>query len=133
MKNFDRLTKEEKYQVIADAHVDTDYEALMKEILERNNIKFQSEIMFGTKGYKGKYRADFIVNDLIIEVDGGYHDTESQHGKDKSRETYILRHHGFSIKRITNDQVQLCYDGKLSLDELLKADQRSIKEKYERS
>ena len=53
------------------------------------------------------YIADFVITeaDLIIEVDGGYHDTEEQKSLDLARELY-LNQRGFTLLRFTNEEVQ---------------------------
>ncbi len=42
--------------------------------------------------------------DLIIEVDGGYHDTEEQKSLDLARELY-LNQRGFTVLRFANKEV----------------------------
>ena len=80
----------------------TEAESLLWEAL-RNNIQ----------GYKFRrqhpiadYIADFVClsNKLIIEVDGGYHDTEEQKADDRLR-TDILNKLGFRVIRFKNEEV----------------------------
>ncbi|MGB3345589.1 MAG: endonuclease domain-containing protein [Aequorivita sp.] len=53
------------------------------------------------------YIADFYCHELqlIIEVDGGYHNTDEQQLKDKEREE-ILRFNGLKIIRYSNAEVE---------------------------
>lgn len=51
------------------------------------------------------YIADFAVNNnLLIEVDGGYHQLEEQVEKDKKR-TANLEKKGYNIIRLTNEEI----------------------------
>ena len=54
--------------------------------------------------------ADFYdpVNKVVIEVDGGYHNTEEQKERDAERD-YILRKWGYKVHRITNATVAFGY------------------------
>ncbi|WP_042005482.1 DUF559 domain-containing protein, partial [Capnocytophaga canis] len=54
----------------------------------------------------GDYIVDFVclAKRLIIEVDGGYHNTENQQVLDKER-TEILNELGFEVIRFTNEEV----------------------------
>jgi very-short-patch-repair endonuclease len=54
----------------------------------------------------GQFIADFFCDDarLIIEIDGAVHHEPTQQERDRLREE-ILREHGFSILRFTNDQI----------------------------
>lgn len=54
----------------------------------------------------GMYIADFVClrENLIIEIDGGYHDTQEQQEKDQER-TNWLQEHGFKVIRFKNEQV----------------------------
>ena len=53
-----------------------------------------------------KYIADFMSKDLmlIIEIDGGYHDTPEQQKRDRIREK-ALENVGFQIIRFKNEEV----------------------------
>ena len=59
----------------------------------------------------GDYIADFICieKNLIIEVDGKYHDQEEQRIDDNTR-TDFLNKHGFYVLRFTNDMVMTDMD-----------------------
>ena len=54
----------------------------------------------------GDYIVDFFFRKsmLIIEIDGGYHDTEEQQEKDTIRQEW-LEHNGYTVLRFTNDQI----------------------------
>lgn len=59
--------------------------------------------------------ADFYCNDalLVVEVDGGYHNTAEQQYKDRLRDEY-LGCHAVEVLRFTNDQVRADIDAVLS-------------------
>ncbi len=65
----------------------------------------------------GDYIADFacLAQKLIIEVDGGYHSTESQMQEDELR-TQVLNRLGFRVIRFTNEEVM--YDTETVLDKI---------------
>lgn len=54
----------------------------------------------------GDYIVDFFFRKsmLIIEIDGGYHDTEEQQEKDAIRQEW-LEQNGYTVLRFTNDQI----------------------------
>lgn len=54
----------------------------------------------------GDYIVDFFFRKsmLIIEIDGGYHDTEEQQEKDAIRQQW-LEQNGYTVLRFTNDQI----------------------------
>ena len=54
----------------------------------------------------GDYIVDFFFRKsmLIIEIDGGYHDTEEQKEKDTIRQEW-LEQNGYTVLRFTNDQI----------------------------
>jgi very-short-patch-repair endonuclease len=66
------------------------------------NYKFRRQVQIS------KYIVDFVCleKQLIIEVDGKYHDTEYQRGYDEQR-TQILNNLGFRVLRFFNEEV-LC-------------------------
>ena len=72
------------------------------------------ELRNGKTGYKfrrqhpiGDYIADFICIEkrLVIEVDGGYHNTLEQQQDDTVR-TIDIERMGYSVIRFTNDEVE---------------------------
>jgi very-short-patch-repair endonuclease len=56
----------------------------------------------------GDYIADFVClsKKLVIEVDGGYHDTPEQQADDQIR-TEVFRRMGFEVLRFKNEEVNL--------------------------
>jgi len=54
----------------------------------------------------GDYIVDFFFRKsmLIIEIDGGYHDSEEQQEKDTIRQEW-LEQNGYTVLRFTNDQI----------------------------
>lgn len=88
------------------------------------------------KGYKfrrqhpiGDYIADFIcvTMKLIIEVDGGYHDTPQQQLEDQWRTDYLLSK-GYHVLRFKNEEVN--FDTK-SVISRIKEELNKIENKYE--
>lgn len=62
-----------------------------------------------------RFRRQFIIDDciadfacvearLVIEVDGGYHESEIQQLHDSMR-TEVLNKHGYQVLRFTNEEV----------------------------
>ncbi|PRP67354.1 vitamin B12 dependent-methionine synthase activation domain-containing protein [Nonlabens agnitus] len=74
------------------------WEALSNKKLE--GYKFRREHIIGM------YIADFVClkKNLIIEIDGGYHENYEQQEKDQER-TEWLEDHGFKVIRFKNEQV----------------------------
>lgn len=54
----------------------------------------------------GNYIVDFacIKAKIIIEIDGGYHDTEEQINQDATR-TEFLNSYGYQVIRFTNEEI----------------------------
>lgn len=77
-----------------------------------DKYEFQHIIYIKAKSkYGGKYTARFYIADfcfpeckLIIEVDGEYHFTLKQAKKDAER-TAVLKEHGYTIFRISNQKI----------------------------
>ena len=115
----------------------------------RNNMTDAEKLLWealGAKNTGDKFRRQHVIVDfiadfvclpkrLIIEVDGGYHNDDTQQSLDEQR-TKILNHLGFEVIRFTNEEVLGNLDGvvnqieeKLSLlpniKELNKAEQSS--------
>ena len=67
-----------------------------------NRVKFQNPFIISGK----LYYADISIPSLklIIEVDGGYHNTEEQQAKDKQRDD-DFKSIGYTTLRYTNEQV----------------------------
>lgn len=68
-----------------------------------NRVKFQHPFLINGK----LYYADIAIPSLklIIEVDGGYHNTEEQKAKDKQRDN-DFKSIGYTTLRYTNEQVE---------------------------
>lgn len=77
------------------------YETKLEEIFTAYGIKFDIQVPIGC------YFADFqlIPHKLIVEVDGLYHNDITQKLLDIRRSEF-LKKNGFSIIRVTNDQIQ---------------------------
>jgi len=77
------------------------------------NISFSFQKPFSNN--KKLYIADFFIPSfsLIIELDGGYHNTEEQMQYDEDRDIWFKRH-GFNVWRMTNEKSR-----KITKDEIL--------------
>jgi ATP-dependent DNA helicase RecG len=80
----------------------TQAESILWEYLRNKNIKYK----FRRQHIIDIFIADFVCLEkkLIIEVDGGYHNTLEQREADELR-TQILNEIGFKVIRFTNEQV----------------------------
>lgn len=80
----------------------TQAEAILWECLRNKNLNYK----FRRQHIIDMFIADFICLEkkLIIEVDGGYHDTAEQKEADELR-TEILNEIGFKVIRFTNEEV----------------------------
>ena len=80
----------------------TDAEKQLWQILRGNRLG----VKFRRQHVVGDYIVDFacLSAGLIIEVDGGYHETEDQMILDKEREM-SLRNIGFTIIRFKNEDI----------------------------
>lgn len=80
----------------------TEAEKLMWQILSGNRFG----VNFRRQHIIGDCIVDFacLSKSLVIEIDGGYHDTEQQKQEDANR-TEWLEQQGFSVIRFTNDEV----------------------------
>ena len=80
----------------------TEAERFLWNVLRGNRfgVKFRRQHVIGD------YIADFacISRNLVIEIDGGYHDEAAQQQADEIR-TQHLNEHGFKVVRFTNGQV----------------------------
>lgn len=92
--------REFKESLIEDA---TPSELKFRRILELENIShsFQHVYVYSWK----HYILDFLVGDIVFEIDGGYHNTEEQKLKDKERD-YRLSVGGLKVVRIQNKQAE---------------------------
>lgn len=80
----------------------TDAELAMWGILR----KFFKEVRFRRQHIIGEYIVDFVCLKylLVIEVDGGYHNTPEQQELDQMRSRY-LESRGYKVVRFTNEEV----------------------------
>ena len=91
---FNRKTFKKKRDVPV-----TRFEIIAKNFLEKEGFEvISSERLYG-------FYPDLRIknSNLIIEIDGGYHNTKAQKRKDWKR-TKILNSYGFTVIRFTNDQ-----------------------------
>lgn len=79
----------------------TGAEAAFSKKLKRDGVKFRTQVVIGF------HIVDFLIpgKGLVIEVDGGYHDTNAQRKKD-ARRTKSLRSLGLQVIRIRNEDVE---------------------------
>ncbi|HEY3296473.1 MAG TPA: endonuclease domain-containing protein [bacterium] len=77
-----------------------------EKILWRTLRAYQTGVKFRRQYPIGSYIADFYSPDLalVIEVDGGSHDTDDARSHDLVRDDY-LRTCGLTVRRFTNYQV----------------------------
>lgn len=74
-------------------------EKAFKQIMEEKGIPFDDQVPFMRKGHN--YIFDFVVcKKWVVEIDGGYHNTEEQREKDKKRDEYLYGM-GYKVKRFT--------------------------------
>lgn len=90
----------------------TEEENLYGKYLYKNKFKFKFQhIIYTTDPEHPYYIVDFYlpVLNLIVEIDGGYHNNPDQIQKDKHR-SFVLRMMGYHLIRITNDEVNKKYN-----------------------
>ena len=78
----------------------TKAELRIRMLLDKSRIQYEFQKQIGP------YFADFCFEErkLILEIDGGYHETKKQISKDKVR-TKVLEGFGYRVMRFTNEQV----------------------------
>ena len=76
----------------------------------------------------GQYIADFVClpAQLVIEVDGGYHQSPEQQEMDNIRTNY-LKEKGFHVVRFSNEEVSTNIKGVIQIikDELIRLEEQS--------
>lgn len=87
----------------------TSAELIFKEALTKANIafEFQKIVYIHSSSIISKfYIADFLLSstNIIIEIDGGYHNSVEQQEKDLQR-TKDLQNLGYKVVRLTNEMV----------------------------
>ena len=90
----------------------TQAESAMWEMLRGKNL----DAKFRRQHIIGDYIVDFVCLDiqLVIEIDGGYHDSPEQQELDRQR-THFLQSKGFSVLRFTNEEVLVNTDETLTI------------------
>ena len=88
----------------SDRRYATEAESVLWECLRRNALGARFRRQHPVCGYI----PDFVClsRKLIIEVDGGYHDTPEQQADDQIR-TEVFRRMGFEVLRFKNEEVNL--------------------------
>lgn len=97
----------------------TKYElSLFKDLVKtfHNRVKFQNPFIISGKLYYSDISIPSLK--LIIEVDGGYHNTEEQKAKDKQRDE-DFKSIGYTTLRYTNEQVESREGKKKIVQEIL--------------
>ena len=91
----------------------------------RNNIQ---GYRFRRQHAIGQYIADFVCLParLVIEVDGGYHQSPEQQEMDNIRTNY-LKEKGFHVVRFSNEEVSTNIKGVIQIikDELIRLEEQS--------
>lgn len=90
----------------------TEAEAALWEMMRGKNL----DAKFRRQHIIGDYIVDFVCLDkqLVVEVDGGYHNDSEQKEVDQQR-TNFLQSKGFSVLRFTNQEVICNTDEMLSI------------------
>jgi UDP-2-acetamido-2,6-beta-L-arabino-hexul-4-ose reductase len=90
----------------------TEAETVLWNMLRNKNL----DAKFRRQHIIGDYIADFVdlETQLIIEVDGGYHNSPEQRDLDAERSRF-LQQHGFSVLRFNNEEVLNNIDATLSV------------------
>jgi leucyl-tRNA synthetase len=101
----------------------TKAESLLWEALRDKQIGYKIR----RQHYIGNYIADFasLEKKLVIEVDGGYHESEEQAGLDEARTLELEQKHNFKIIRFNNDEVLNDLESVLSQIRIALANRRS--------
>lgn len=85
----------------------TEEEVMVMRLLEHHNIPYVFQKPIIVNGHH--YRPDFILfKNIVLEIDGGYHNASSQIKKDCDREKQ-LKSVGFQVIRATNEDIRDMY------------------------
>lgn len=104
-KRFMRNKLDNEYTIFYFEYNYTYLELLVALALSKNGAKFLTQIPIGN------FLVDFYIEpDIIIEIDGPYHETDEQRKRDQNRDR-ILRSFGFRVERISYSMLE-----NLSLD-----------------
>ena len=93
----------------------TPHERSVRKLLDQAGYRYQFQKGFLSGGVM--YIADFYLPrpyQLVIEVDGGYHETIDQRKKDADRDRYF-HSRGFKVLRIKNQHVDTMTSQQLSV------------------
>lgn len=108
-------------------------EKKFKLILKELNIKYEFQKIFYTE--KSFYIADFYLNDynIVIEIDGGYHNTVEQKEKDSKRTKALIKEID-GLYRVKNEAVENIELTKRLIKEfLLKDKKKKLEDKINRT
>ena len=81
----------------------TESEEIFCGVLDHNYIDYQEQVPI-PYNHKILYIVDFLIDKIVVEVDGGYHNTDKQKKYDKVRSKH-LRKLGYRIVRIKNEEL----------------------------
>lgn len=85
----------------------TPTEALFKKKLAQHKIRYQFQRPFFSKTFQ--CIADFYFKqdgaNIVVEIDGHYHQTKDQKRKDEYRSKWLTENRGCNIIRFTNDEI----------------------------
>lgn len=95
MADYDTLLKRAQWM----RNHPTESERHFKRRLVGANIKFRSQVVIEP------YIVDFLIGELIVEIDGSVHHKEKAKEYDSRRDA-CLRRAGFRIVRVPNEQVR---------------------------
>ena len=102
----------------------TEAEALLWEFLNADGLG----VTFKRQHIIGDYIADFVclTSKLIVELDGGYHQSLEQQEMDNIRTNY-LEEKGFHVVRFSNEEVSTNIKGVIQIikDELIRLEEQS--------
>lgn len=86
-------------------------EDIFEKELDRNNIKYVPQYTFSGSG--NLYYVDFFLPDtrIVVEIDGGYHQTNEQKDKDEKRTRHLRKAHRVNaVVRFANVEVNTKMD-----------------------
>ena len=93
-------------------------ERLFQDLLLEYCVDYEPQVVIYTTKNKF-YIADFLVGKDIIEIDGNVHNRKDVKKSDEERTTNLQKD-GFSITRITNDEIKSYYKVRNILENLQK-------------
>lgn len=99
-KQIERFAKENRHNL-------TEAERKFSKILKWLNIDFEMQCVFSCRGKL--FIVDFYLPQykIVIEIDGGYHNTPQQQKSDSQREQQLKKHEKiFGIIRFQNEEIR---------------------------